>query len=183
MIGKLIATSLDMRLKMDGGCELVALVDKLSTNDAKQLINACEGLDKKLTIAVDTVKKQRSLDANSFMWTLCKKIADKIGSTKDLVYQKFIKEVGSFEITPIKDIAVSRWLESWNGKGTGWLAEIVSDSKIEGYTNIINYYGSSSYDTKEMSILINEVVNSCKELDIPTETPAELARLCESWGK
>ena len=55
------------------------------------------------------------------------------------------------------------------------------DSKLEGYTNTINYFGSSVYNTKEMSLLLEEIVTQAKELGIDTMTENEKKALLESW--
>lgn len=44
------------------------------------------------------------------------------------------------------------------------------------------YKGSSLYNTKEMSLLIDGVVRECKELGIETETPDEIERMKQEWG-
>lgn len=43
------------------------------------------------------------------------------------------------------------------------------------------YNGSSSYDTKQMSRLIDYVVQDAKSLDIETMTDRELSLLKEGW--
>jgi hypothetical protein len=128
-------------------------------------------------------KKRRSLDANAYCFVLCQKIAEKISNTKEFVYKQAIKQVGQFEILPIRNDAVERWIEAWESKGLGWQSEIMRDSKLEGYVNTINYYGSSVYTTKEMSLLIDEIVTQAKELNISTMTPAEIEQLKEQWGR
>ncbi|HZK34202.1 MAG TPA: hypothetical protein VFD33_02695 [Bacillota bacterium] len=138
---------------------------------------------KKLEATIDKQKRKRSLDMNSYAWVLCQKLAEVIGSTKELVYQRFIKDVGQFEIVPIRDDAVERWIRNWNAKGLGWVSETLGDSKLEGYTNVISYYGSSVYDSREMSVLINEIVQECKELRIETKPEEEINSLIESWGE
>ena len=134
-------------------------------------------------LKVDEYHPKRSLDANSLLWILCSKIAEKIGGTKEEVYRKSIHEVGQFEITPIKHEAVKRWREAWESNGVGWISEAHSQSKIEGYTNMINYFGSSTYDSREMTILIDNIVQECKSLGIDTMPPEELKSLCEAWGR
>lgn len=44
------------------------------------------------------------------------------------------------------------------------------------------YRGSHTYDTKEMSVLIDGTVADAKELGIDTITPAELQEMKERWG-
>ena len=43
------------------------------------------------------------------------------------------------------------------------------------------FTGSSTYDTKEMSVLVNGVVSECQEQGIETMPPAELGRMLEMW--
>jgi len=146
-------------------------------NDLKKIIDN----NKELSVEIKQNRKARSLDSNAYLWVLCSKIADAVSCTKEDIYKSMIRNVGQFEIVPIKNEAVDRWIECWNSKGIGWFAEILHESKIEGYTNIISYYGSSIYSTSEMSRLIEEVVYDCKKLDIETITPEELERLNKEW--
>ena len=41
--------------------------------------------------------------------------------------------------------------------------------------------GSSEFDTKEMSIFIDGVVQDAQELGIVTDTPEQIARYKEAW--
>ena len=132
---------------------------------------------KELDVNIKQHRKRRSLDANSYCWILSDKIAKVIGNTKEFVYQEAIKAVGEFEIVPIKDEAVERWQKNWESKGLGWQSESLGDSKIKGYTNTINYFGSSTYNTKEFSKLLEEIIYQAKELGIETITPDEQAQL------
>jgi hypothetical protein len=138
---------------------------------------------KQLSVEVKQYRQKRSLDANSYLWVLCQKIAEVIRSTKELVYQKTIREVGQFEILPIREDAVETFIDRWSSKGLGWFAEVLDDSKLPGYKKIIAYYGSSVYDTREMSILIDEIVSQAKELNIETLPPDEVESLKALWGK
>ena len=138
---------------------------------------------KELSIEAKIYRQKRSLDSNSYCWILCQKIAEVIHSTKELVYKKVIKDVGQFELMPIKNEAVERWQKVWEGKGMGWFSEVLEDSKLEGYKKVISYYGSSIYDSREISLLISELIVQCKELNIETMPPAEIDRMQKAWGK
>ena len=46
---------------------------------------------------------------------------------------------------------------------------------------MICYYGSSVYNSKEMSVFIDEVIDRAKELGIDTRTPEEIARMKSLW--
>lgn len=62
--------------------------------------------------------------------------------------------------------------------GLNWIYD-----RVQGRADDDSYFGSSTYDTKEMSTLIDGIVSECRELDIETETPEKLALMCEEWGR
>ena len=49
------------------------------------------------------------------------------------------------------------------------------------FTNVITYYGSSVYNTAEMTKLIELIIQECKQLDIETKPQAEINSLLRSW--
>lgn len=139
--------------------------------------------DKELKVQISVWRQDRSLNANNYCWKLLDEIAQRMHSTKEEVYQEIISKVGVFEILPIRNEAVDNFVEKWQSRGLGWVCNIMRDSKIKGYTNVIAYYGSSVYNTKEMSRLIDEVVQEAQALGIQTKTPQELAELKSLWGE
>lgn len=128
--------------------------------------------------------KPRSLDANAYFWVLCGKLAAKTRQKKSDIYRQLVKEIGdNFEIVPIRNDAVETWCENWQAKGEGWQCDALGESKLKGYTNICCYYGSSTYNTEQMSVLIDSVVFDCKEQGIETMTPDRIAELKARWGE
>ena len=121
-------------------------------------------------------KPKRSLDSNAYCWLLLGKLQDKLNIPKEDIYKDLIRNIGSYEIIPIKDKAVDRFREVWSKNGLGYITE-TTKSKLDGYTNVIAYYGSSSYNTKEMTRLIDLVIQECKQLDIETKSQAEIDSL------
>lgn len=164
--------------------EIVLTLDKTQQNIVK-LAKCKEIIEKGKLLKVDIkqLRNKRSLDANAYCFVLCQKIAEIIGNTKEFVYKQAIRQVGQFEIVPIRDDAVARWIEAWESKGLGWQSEIMRDSKLEGYTTTINYYGSSVYNGYEMGLLIDELIYQSKELDIETAPPHEIDALKKAWGE
>lgn len=139
--------------------------------------------DKEYKLEVKELKEKRSLNSNSYAWTLLDKLAEKLRLPKTEIYRSYIKEIGgnSYLVCCINK-AVEDLCQDWSAKGIGWLTEL-EPSKIEGCTNVRLYYGSSQYDTKQMSRLIELIVQDCKENDIETLTPDELERMNEEWGE
>ena len=131
---------------------------------------------------VKDYKEKRSLDANAYMWVLIQKIQEIINVPKEDIYKDLIKTIGVYEVVPIKNEAVEKFVEAWKKNGLGWVTE-TTKSKLDGFTNVIAYYGSSSYDTKEMTRLIDLVVQEFEQLGIETKTDEEIKSLLESWEK
>ena len=136
----------------------------------------------KLAIKIKPHKKKRSLDANAYCWTLISKIAEKTNVRKEEVYREAIKEIGgNSDIVCVQDHAVKKLCAGWQGNGIGWCTDTFP-SKLEGCTNVILYYGSSTYDSDQMSRLISILKQDSDALGIETKSPAELASLLGSWG-
>ncbi len=177
------ATDIDILYTTDLNTMQVVLTTNRNPEYQEKIFKLKELTEKGKLLAVDIkqYRKRRSLDANAYCWILSQKIAEKIGNTKEFVYKKAIRDVGQFEILPIRDDAVERWIEAWESKGIGWQSIVMGKSKLEGYTNTINYFGSSVYNVKEMSLLLEELVYQAKELGIDTMTDTEKRELLEMW--
>ena len=135
----------------------------------------------KLTIKVGKFRKKRSLDANAYAWVLISKIAEKTNIPKTEIYRQAIKEIGgNSETVCVQDKAVETLCNGWERNGLGWQTETFP-SKIEGCTNVTLYYGSSEYDTAQMSRLVNSIIQDCEALGIETKSQAEIDSLLSSW--
>ena len=133
-----------------------------------------------IDIEITKHKVKRSLNANNYAWTLIGKIADAVGNTKEEVYREYIKHKGIYRVITIDEKASSTFKKIWEEKGLGWICE-KSETKIAGLVDLIAYYGTSSYNTKQMANFIDYVVQEAKALDIQTLTPDEIARLKNDW--
>ena len=128
-------------------------------------------------------RKKRSLDANAYCWVLINKIADALRITPKEIYRQAIQGIGgNYEILPVKAEAADHFKQVWEAQGLGWPCVDMGKSKIDGYRNLRAYYGSSTYDTRQMSQLIDNLVQDCKALDIETMTPDKLSLLKEGWN-
>lgn len=126
-------------------------------------------------------KEKRSLDQNGYFWVLCGKLSAVLKTPPEQLYREYVKDVGgNYEITHIKAEAVERWIKIWESKGTGFIAEDLGESKFEGYRNIRNYYGSSTYDKEQMSRLLDLIIADCDENGIVTLEREEIERLAEN---
>lgn len=127
--------------------------------------------------------KQRSLDANAYAWVLIDKIAEAIREDKVSIYRAAIREIGgNSQLVCSLDTEVRNLRRVWEGNGIGWVTDTMP-SKLAGCTNVWLYYGSSIYDTAQMSLLIDNLVFEAKALGIEILPPAELERMMEQWQR
>jgi hypothetical protein len=144
-------------------------------------IDSLDG-EKQYVLCVKEKKNRRSLNANAYAWVLLDRLAEKTNIAKTDLYRQYIKEIGgNCDVVCCVDNALESLRSGWEHNGLGWLTDTLP-SKIEGCTNVILYYGSSTYDTAQMSRLINLIVQDCKDNGIPTLEDMELERLCKEWG-
>ena len=128
-------------------------------------------------------RQKRSLDANNMMWAFCEKIAQKVGKTKEEVYRDEIRQVSVYYPLPIKAEAVKEFSNIWQTHGLGWFVDVIDDSKLPGYKLCFAYSGSSTYDTAQMSRLIDTVLQDAEALDIETKPQEEIERLLREWKR
>ena len=126
-------------------------------------------------------RKRRSLDANAYCWVLLDRLSAVLKIPKVELYRNFIRDIGgNCDTVCAIDAAVDKLRKGWENNGIGWLTDTMP-SKIEGCTIVVLYYGSSTYDTAQMSRLINLIVDECKAQGIETMTPDELCKLKGLW--
>ena len=142
--------------------------------------NMLQGKDV-IDIELKEHKEKRSLNANAYVWVLIGKIAEVVGNTKEEVYREYIKNKGIYRIVTIDKKAAPTFIKIWNEKGLGWICE-TSENNIEGLIDIVAYYGTSSYNTKQMANFIDYVVEEAKIQGIETLTPSELQLLKNEWN-
>lgn len=130
-------------------------------------------------------RQRRSLDANAYFWQLCGKLADFYGVSPDDVYRQQIRNIGGvYEIIPIREDAIDSFCKSWSAGHTGRMTDDLGECRnYKGYHNIRVWYGSSDYDTRQMSRLIDLIVDECKAVNIETMTPDEIENLKNLWSE
>jgi len=140
--------------------------------------------DRDLDVTIKQYRERRSNDANAFCWALCTEIGNAMipPMTKENVYKSAIRDVGEYEPLPIREDAVETFKARWAGKGTGWFAEVIDDSKLKGYKLVFAYYGSSTYDTKTMSRLIDHLIDEAEQMELLIPLgKKEIERLKNDW--
>lgn len=141
--------------------------------------------ENKLNIEMKKWYKKRSLDANSYCWVICDLIAKELSkngiTTKEEIYRDAILQVGTFEPFIVQEKTFENFKRIWEKQGLGFLVQEVS--RKDKCVKVNCYYGSSTYDSKEMSLLIEILVQLAKSLNIETKSRAEIDSLLKEWDK
>lgn len=157
------------------------IVLDVSTNEIDKL-EKLRGL--KLNVELKQYRAKRSLDANGYCWVLCDHIAKSLTSeetaiTKEDIYKDAILQIGRFEPLIITEKAYDNFKRIWEKQGLGYLIQEVS--RKDKCIRVNCYYGSSSYDTKEMSLLIQILIDLAKSIGVETRPQAEIDSLLKEW--
>ena len=123
---------------------------------------------------ISPAKKKRSLNANAYAWRL-------INETPETVYREALKNVPNIcEVLCVQDKAVDSMERLWTRDHIGRRVER-EPSRIKGCTNLYIYYGSSDFDTRQMAMLIDGLIQDARALGIETRPEEEIRSLLEEW--
>ena len=126
---------------------------------------------------IERKRKKRSTDANALCWKLCTEIANVLRTDKDSIYLDMLKRYGQSDIVSVlSTVNVKGYFKYFDAWGTGCV-------NGKEFTHYKVYKGSSEYDTREMSILIDGIIDEAKALDIEVISEREKSLLLEEWGK
>ena len=166
---------------MTGKYNITFTCNEESAVDQIASIQDCE----KLSIEAKQHRNKRSLTANAYFHVLVGKIADTLGISKTRCKNILIGRYGQQEFleegSPVilkTNIGVDKMLEQ------EFLHCAPCGCKSENGTEVVFYKvfrGSHTYDTKEMSVLIDGTVQEAKDLGIETLPLAELERMVNMW--
>lgn len=143
--------------------------------------------DCKLDIKVKKYRKRRSLDANAYFHALSDQIAEKLIISKAKAKNILICKYGQVQELPdgspmiYKTNAPVEYMEELEAIHSIPVKFSEENGKQVVFYKI--YRGSHTYDSKEMSVLIEGTVADAKELDIETLTPKEIERMKAAWRK
>lgn len=126
---------------------------------------------------IERKRKKRSNDANSLCWKLCTEIANVLRTDKDSVYLEMLKRYGQSDIISVLSVVdVKGYFKYFEEFGKGYV-------KGKEFTHYKVFKGSSQYDTREMSILLDGIIDEAKALDIEVISEREKSLLLEEWGQ
>lgn len=152
----------------------------LKTEEARRICGETQA-EKLYTVEIKEWRNKRSGDANAYAWALMGKLAEHYRVTPINIYRSEIVNISdAYEVVCVQETAKDSFQRIWGKQGLGWVCEEFP-SKLPGCVNLRCFYGSSVYDTWQMSRFIDGIVQECQAVGIETATPEELSRLKEEW--
>ena len=126
-------------------------------------------LDKEKLYEIKEHKQKRSLSQNSYAWLLINELANKMRLSKEEVYIGLLEDYSQCLMIPVEKG------KKPNGffKYYKYIATTSINGKEADYYKV--FKGSSEFDTEEMSIFLDGVIQECKQLGIETMTPEQIA--------
>jgi len=130
-------------------------------------------------------KEKRSLNQNSYYHVLLGKVADKLRISKSRLHNDMLAHYGQrfflddkcvFVTIPDNEESENTAMESDTVHMKPTSKTVVGNNEIT-YRYWVMLRGSHDYNTREMSILLDGLIQEAKQLDIETLTPNQLAEM------
>ena len=167
----------DLTVNRDGTQNITVTV----SGDFSQTFDALK--DHPVTVEIKKTTKGRSKPQNAFMWSLCSDIGRVMNPPldKEDVYRRAIKAVGVFTSVAVPSWQIKTLIQRWEDHGTGWFSEIVDDFSI-GSKWVHLYYGTSTYTTEEMKVVIDWLIDEAEQCGIVVPVGKEREEMYHDWG-
>lgn len=166
---------IDLTISLTGKQRLTVELD----GDFRKEFDKFHGVD--CEISVKKYREKRSQSANAYAWALIDAIAAQLRISKTEVYRNAIRDIGGIsEQVCVKNTGLDRLCKEWADRGIGWQYEEL-DSPFPGWTNVILYFGSSVYDTRQMATLIDSLIQEARALGIETRSEEYINSLLEAY--
>jgi len=168
--GRLTGIALDY---VTGKLNITFEINGLRPEDAEMI------KDTDLRIKAVKWRDKRSLTANGMLWACIGEIAEALNADKWQIYLMMLKRYGKYTYICVKPNAVEAMKEQWRE------CEVVGNVNINGAeaVQMLCYFGSSTYDTKEFSVLLDGVVSEMKHMGLQPPLTEDMKRVLETWGK
>lgn len=147
----------------------------------KAALNEIEKIQKVEKLSIEAVKhrEKRSLDANALLWMCLGKMAEALQTDKWNVYLQMLRRYGKYTYICVKPNVVDAVKAQWRE------CEVIGDIKINGSdaVQMLCYFGSSTFNTKEFSTLLDGVISEMVEIGIQAPSSQEMQRALEQWER
>ena len=146
---------------------------------AEEIVKWLFGQDREKLFEIKEYKQKRSLSANGLLWACLGEIAGALHSDKWAVYLQMLKRYGTYTYICVKPWAVDAVKKQWRE------CEEIGRVNIGGQESVqlLCYFGSSTMNTKEFSVLLEGVISEMKEMGLDTPADRELERAIKKLEK
>ena len=153
----------------------------ISINEPSAVGHAEELKGCKLSVNMEKFKKKRPVNANALLWKCLSDIANAMNPPVDKwdVYLKMLRRYGKFTYVSVIPESVEVMKSKW--RECEVVGEIVVDCQV--MVQMICYFGSSTMNTKEFSVLLDGVVSEMKEMGLQPPCSQDMKRLLDQWEK
>lgn len=134
-------------------------------------------LDKDKLYQIKEYRQKRTLSQNSYAWVLINELANKMRISKEDMYISLLEDYSQCLMIPVEK----------GKKPDGYFKyyKYITTTTINGKE--ADYYkvfkGSSEFDTEEMSIFLDGIIQECKQVGIQTLDELELENLRRNYDK
>ncbi len=170
--GKVVSVSTDY---LTGKHNITLSINESSALHEIDKIKDCE----KLSIKAVRHREKRSIDANKMLWACLGEMSAALRTDKWDVYLQMLKRYGKYTYICVKPSVVDAVKAQWRE------CEEIGEVNINGQTAVqmLCYFGSSTYNTKEFSVLLDGVTSEMKEMGLPVPQSEDMRRALEQWEK
>ena len=133
--------------------------------------------DTKYDLKINKHRNKRSLDANNYAWHLINEISNALRLSKEEVYLQMLKSYGQREyVSMLANVNPSRISKYYEEQG-------MFKHNNNTFKSYMFYIGTSQYDSREMAIFIDGLVQEAKQLGIETLEDIEIQELLKEMEK
>lgn len=129
-------------------------------------------------------KALRSKNANAYSWVLQEKIANELKKSKDDVHVQMLTDYGQTQTDDNGNKVLFSVESRIDFKAAYKYVAVIGTGHVgeKEFTHYRALKGSSDFDSEEMSIFLEGVIQEAKQLGIETITPKEKEAMVELWG-
>lgn len=132
-------------------------------------------VDKDMSIDLKQWRARRSKSANALLWACLGEVAEALGGDKWDYYLQALRKYGQYTMIEVREDAVEKFRTYYRE------CDVVGQKG--DMVHLLCYYGSSCYNSKEFSILLDGVIDDMKAAGLPTPTSAEMQRALDALRK
>lgn len=163
----------DIKISYESGKPVISFEIDAKAED----LNKYLGID--LDISFDKHRNHRSNDANRLLWECLGRVAAETGRDKWTEYLSLLKDYGKYTYVVVKPGVVEAMKKQWRE------TEVIGEIDINGTKGVqmLCYFGSSTYNTKEFSVLLDGLMDNMRDLGLDIPPTGDLKRALEQWEK